>query len=240
MKDYLLDLVEHTYDLGCIDAIKIVGDDKSTRISGLPTEPSVVVQAEFKAPVPEFIGTCGMPNLSKLKILLNLPEYRENAKITLQRKADGTLENLEFCNAVGDFRNTYRFMSPEVANEKIKNMKFRGVKWNVEFEPTVAAIQRLRMQAQANADEPNFQVRIDGTDLKFHFGDHSRHAGEFVFQAGVKGTLKRTWSWPVAVVQNILALTGDKIMRISDDGAAEITVDSGLVMYTYILPALSK
>lgn len=240
MKDYLLDLVEHTHDLGCIDLIKITGDDKTTTVSGLPAEPSVVMYAQFKSPVPEFMGTFGMPNLAKLKILLNLPEYRENAQINLRHRADGVLESMEFRNAAGDFRNVYRFMSPEVVNDKVKNAKFRGVKWHVEFEPTVAAIQRLRMQAQANAEEPNFQVRVENGDLKFHFGDHSTHAGDFVFQAGVTGTLKRTWSWPVALIQNILALTGDKVMRISDDGAAEITVDSGLVTYNYILPALTK
>jgi hypothetical protein len=29
-------------------------------------------------------------------------------------------------------------------------------------------------------------------------------------------------------------------MRISDDGAAQITVDSGIAVYNYILPAQSK
>lgn len=240
MKDYLLDLVEHTHDLGCIDLIKIVGDDKSTAINGLATDVSVVLQAQYKSPVPEFIGTFGMPNLGKLKILLNLPEYRENAELSITKKTDGTPEGIEFVNAARDFRNSYRFMSSQVVNEKLKTAKFRGVNWQVEFEPTVAAIQRLRMQAQANAEEPNFTVRIDKGDLKFYFGDHSTHAGEFVFQSGVKGTLKHSWAWPVAQVQNILALTGDKVMRISDEGAAEITVDSGLAVYTYIMPALTK
>lgn len=240
MRDHLLDLVEHTHDLGCIDLIKIVGDDKSTAIHGLATDVSVVLQAQFAAPVAEFMGTFGMPNLSKLKILLNLPEYRENAKLTISRRQDGTPEGIGFENAAGDFRNSYRFMSAEIVNEKLKTAKFRGVPWHIEFVPTVAAIQRLRMQAQANAEEPSFQVRVDKGDLKFHFGDHSSHAGEFVFHAGITGTLKRSWSWPVAVVQNILALTGDKVMRISDDGAAEITVDSGLARYSYILPALTK
>ena len=35
-------------------------------------------------------------------------------------------------------------------------------------------------------------------------------------------------------------LAGDKVVRISDDGAAMITVDSGLAVYNYILPAQSK
>jgi hypothetical protein len=240
MKDHLLDLVGHTHDLGCIDLIKITGTTESTVINGLATDQSVVLQATFAAPIPEFIGTFGMPNLAKLKILLNLPEYRENAQLDIRKRGDGTPESIDFRNATGDFRNSYRFMSAEIVNEKIRTAKFRGVKWNIEFEPTVAAIQRLRMQAQANAEEPNFQVRMDKGDLRFHFGDHSSHAGEFVFQPQVSGTMTRSWSWPVAVVQNILALTGDKIMRISDEGAAEITVDSGLATYSYILPAQTK
>jgi hypothetical protein len=99
---------------------------------------------------------------------------------------------------------------------------------------------RLKMQAQANAEELNFQVKTDGSDLKFFFGDHSTHAGNFVFQSGVTGTLKRTWSWPIKTVISILDLTGDKTFKISDDGAAQITVDSGMAVYNYILPAQSK
>jgi hypothetical protein len=114
------------------------------------------------------------------------------------------------------------------------------VRWHVEFEPTVASIQRLKWQAAANAEEPNFTVRVDKGDLKFLFGDHSTHAGNFVFQAGVKGDLKRAWAWPVKTVISILDLVGDKTFRISDDGCAQITVDSGLAVYNYILPAQTK
>jgi hypothetical protein len=96
------------------------------------------------------------------------------------------------------------------------------------------------MQAQANAEEPNFMAKTDGTNLKFSFGDHSTHAGEFVFQPAITGTLKHAWSWPVKQVISILDLTGDKVMRISDDGATQITVNSGIAEYNYILPAQRK
>lgn len=96
------------------------------------------------------------------------------------------------------------------------------------------------MQAQANAEETVFQAKTENGDLKFMFGDHSTHSGSFVFEAGVKGQLKRAWSWPVATVISILSLTGDKVMKISDDGAAMITVNSGIATYNYILPAQSK
>lgn len=240
MRDYLKDLVEHTHDLGCIDLVKITGDDKTTAIVGVAEDNSVVLEGRFHKPLAEFSGTFGMPNLSKLKILLNLPEYREDAKLTITTKSSGAPDGIDFENAVGDFCNSYRFMEATVVTAKLPTPKFKGVPWHIEFEPTVAAIQRLRMQAQANSEQPTFQARTENGDLKFFFGDHSTHAGNFVFQAGVTGQLKRQWSWPVSQVMAILALTGDKVMKISDDGAAQITVDSGIAVYNYILPAQSK
>ena len=96
------------------------------------------------------------------------------------------------------------------------------------------------MQAQANAEELNFQAKTENGDLMFYFGDHSTHAGNFVFHAGVTGQLKRVWSWPIKTFISIMDLVGDKVVKISDDGAAQITVDSGLAVYNYILPAQSK
>lgn len=240
MRDYLLDLVEHTFDLGCIDLIKIVGDTDTTQISALAEDQSVVVMGTFKNPVPEFVGTFGMPNLGKLKTLLNLQEYRENAKLSLSKTSNGEPDGVSFENAAGDFRNNYRFMAAGIITEKLKNARFKEPNWHVQFEPTNAAIQRLKWQMSANAEEPNFQARTENGDLKFFFGDHSTHAGNFVFHPGISGQLKRNWSWPAKQFASIMDLNGDKVVRISDDGAAQITVDSGLAVYNYILPAQSK
>ena len=243
MRDYLLDLVEHTHDLGCIELVKITGSDTETVIEALAEDRSVVVQAKFLNPMPDFMGTFGMPNLNKLKILLNLAEYRENAVICVQhqnRNGTDTPVGLNFVNAANDFKNDYRFMTSEIVGDKLKTYKFKGANWQLEFEPLNHSIQRLKMQSQANAEEITFQARTDNGDLKFVFGDHSTHAGEFVFHPQVGGILKRSWRWPKAQFISILDLTGDKIIRISDDGAAMITVNSGLAEYNYILPAQSK
>jgi hypothetical protein len=243
MRDHLLDLVEHTYDLGCIDLVKITGDDKTTVIDGLAEDRSVVVQAAFKQPVAEFVGTFGMPNLSKLKVLLGLEPYRDKAKISIKSQERNGAEvpvGLHFENDAGDFKNDYRFMTSEIIEEKLKVVKFKGVEWNIEFEPTIAGVQRLKYQAMANTEELTFNAMSDGNDLKLEFGDHSTHAGSFIFQPDVNGKLSRTWSWPVKQFISILDLTGDKTVHISDQGAAQITVDSGLAVYQYILPAQSK
>jgi hypothetical protein len=240
MRDHLLDLVSHTFDLGCIDLVKISGNDKETTINGVAEDKSVVLEGKYTTPVADFIGTFGMPNLAKLKILLNLGEYKENAKLTITNRSTGEPDQLNFENKTGDFKNSYRFMASEVITEKLKTVKFKGANWNIEFSPTAAAIQRLKMQATANAEENNFQAKTEDGDLKFFFGDHSTHSGNFVFQPDVNGQLKRVWSWPVKTIISILDLYGDKTMKISDDGAAKITVNSGLATYEFIIPAQSK
>ena len=243
MRDYLLDIVEHTQSLGCIDIIKIIGDDNSTVLEAVSDDKSVVVKATFKQSNADFKGTFGMPNLGKLSTILNIPEYKENARIELitqDRNGETIPVGIHFENAARDFKNDYRFMSMEIINEKLKTVKFKGVNWNVSFQPTVAGIQRFKFQANANSEETQFIAKTENNDLKFYFGDHSTHAGNFVFHAGVTGAINRPWNWPVARINSILALFGDKTMKFSDEGAAEITVDSGLIEYSYIIPAQSK
>ena len=96
------------------------------------------------------------------------------------------------------------------------------------------------MQISANSEERTFMAKTEGNDLVFHFGDASTHAGKFVFQNDVGGKLDRAWAWPVEQVSKILSLGGDMQYKVSDDGVTELTVDSGLGIYRYLLPAQSK
>jgi hypothetical protein len=243
MRDHLLDIVKNTYGLGNIDLIKVTGTAQETAIEALAEDRSVIVQGKLNGPVAEFVGTFGMPNLGKLNTILGIPEYKENAKITLNtqdRNGETVPVGLHFENAAGDFKNDYRFMSQEIISDKLKSVKMRAVNWGVEFEPTVAAIQRLKFQASANSEETVFTAKKEGDDLKFFFGDHSTHAGNFVFHAGASGTLTKALSFPVAAVISILNLSGDKKFSLSDDGVAQITVNTGLATYNFLLPAQTK
>ncbi len=243
MKDYLQDIVLHTHGLGFIDLVKIEGSDEATTLEGLAEDRSVIVKATFKNTVAEFMGTFGMPNLNKLDLLLKIPVYKDKAKLELLRQERNGTEvpvGIHFENETGDFKNDYRFMTSEIINEKLKSVKFKGVEWNVTIEPTVASIQRLAYQAQVHAEETTFIAKTEDGHLKFYFGDHSTHAGNFVFQPDVEGKMTHGWAWPVLQLQQILKLPGDKTMMFSDQGAAQINVDSGIAVYEYILPAQSK
>ena len=243
MKDNLQDLIQHTYGLGCVDLIKVTGTETETQIAAIAEDKSVVVSGTFKTPLADFIGTFGMPNLAKLKTILSFDDYDDQAKINVTKSNKDGVDvptTIHFETKTGDFVNDYRLMSKTIIEEKVKNVTFKGAAWNVEFEPTVAGIMRLKKQASANSEEPNFTTKTDKGDLKIYFGDPSTHSGNFVFHPGVTGTLSRAWNWPVKVFLAIMDLPGDKTVRFSDAGAAEITVDSGLATYRYLLPAQSK
>ena len=243
MKDILQDLVAHTHSLGFLPLVKISSDKTETTIESMAEDRSVILQAKTKTAVGQFDGVFGMPNLNKLDLHLKCPEYKETATIavvTQQRNGADVPTGLHFENKAGDFKNDYRFMNAEIINEQLKTVKFKGAKWDIEFEPSVASIQRLKFQANAHTEENVFQVSLDGNNLVFTFGDASTHAGNFVFQHDVVGKLKQTWAWPVNQVMSILSLSGDITMRIADVGALQITVDSGLAEYNYILPAQAK
>ena len=242
MKDILQDVVAHTHALGFLALVK-VSNDSNTTIDAMAEDRSVILSGLTHTPVAEFKGTFGMPNLDKLALHLKNPEYQKDAKIAVveaERNGETIPTHIHFENTGGDFENDYRFMNKQIIEEKLKSVKFKGAAWNVTFQPSMASIQRMKLQSAAHSEEPTFNVSTKDGDLVFSFGDASTHAGNFVFQHGIEGTLAHSWSWPVAQVQSILNLDGDLTMSISDQGAMQISVDSGLAKYDYILPAQSK
>lgn len=242
MKDILQDIVAHTHALGFLSLVKVTSDS-DTSVESMADDRSVILSGAIHTPVAEFSGTFGMPNLEKLALHLKNPEYQKDAKldvVTADRNGEVIPTHIHFENAAGDFQNDYRFMNKAIIEEKLKTVKFKGAAWNVTFQPSMASIARMKLMSAAHSEEPTFNVSTNDSSLTFSFGDASTHAGEFVFQHDVEGSLQHTWSWPVAQVQSILNLDGDITMSISDQGAMMISVDSGMVKYDYILPAQSK
>ena len=242
MKDILQDIVSHTQNLGFLTTVKLTGTGDKTQINSMADDRSVIMDAETAAPYADMIGTFGMPQLNKLKYLLDGGEYKEDAKISVvraERNGEVVPVGIHFENKDGDFKNDYRFMSQEIINEKMKTVKFRGVKWDVELEPSVAAVQRFNFQAGANNEHPTFLAKTEGGNLKFIFGDASTHGGEFIFAQNVAGKLDRGWTWPVLPILAILKIAdvNNTKMSLSNEGAIQITLDSGLATYKYIIPA---
>lgn len=242
MKDFLKDLIDHTSDLGGIELIKITGTDQETQFNAVAEKKTVIVSGTFKQSIADFAGVFGMPNLGKLKTIVGFSDYDDSAVINVTKQdRDGvqTPVAIHFETKDGDFVNDYRLMSKNIVEEKVKNVAFKGATWAVEFEPSIAGIQRLKKQAQANSEQDQFTMKTDGADLKIYFGDQSTHSGNFVFQSNVSGTVNgKNFSWPVKEFIAILDLVGEKTIRVSDAGATEIVVDSGIATYRYLIPAI--
>ena len=244
MLDALKDLLRHTNALGFVDKFRVDGTDEETTINALSTDGrSVVIQATLNAPMKEFNGTIGFRDLPKLNIIANLPVYEEDAKIavtTQDRNGETIPVSIHFENSTGDFTNDFRFMPTQLFAEELRQVKFKGAKWNIEFAPSDDSIQRFKYQRQANPEVEAFMVKTDDKNLMFYFGDKATSAGDFVFQANVEGKMSRGWAWPVAPVMSILSLPGAKTIHFSDDGCLKIDVQGEIALYEYILRGLSN
>lgn len=243
MKDYLIDIVKHTANLGSFETLRVDGTATETKLSSTEKERKVVLRAKLHSVIPEFEGLFGIPNLPLLNTLLNIPEYQdEGAKLTVDRKIVSTIDQpstIKFENAAGDFKNEFRLMASNIIDNMEPLLKFNVTSWPCTFEPTVAAQQRLKYQTSANPDDSAVTFRVENGEVRAIIGDGSSHNGSFIFHTGVDKKVKETIVVPVLVVNSVLALSGNKTIQMGGPGMM-ISVDSGLANYDYIIPMLSK
>ena len=74
----------------------------------------------------------------------------------------------------------------------------------------------MKLMSAPHTEEPVFNVKTVDSNLVFSSCDASTHAGEFVFQHGVEGTLAHTWSWSCSTSTSYSNLDGDATMSIRD------------------------
>ena len=169
MQDILKDIVSHTHSLGFITTLKVTSET-DTQIESMADDRSVIMTAKTHSPVGEFTGTFGMPDLGKLSYHLKNPEYREEAKLDVvqaERNGEVMPTHIHFENKAGDFKNDYRFMNKAVIEEKLKSVKFKVSTYDVEIQPNMAGIERMKLMAGAHSEETVFQVKTEDGNLNF-------------------------------------------------------------------------
>ena len=244
MRDILLDIVKHTHSLGFIQAVKIDGTDGSeTNIEAMDDDRSVVLKGKLHNAVQDFNGVIGLGKLGVLSGYLNFDGYSDaQSKIGVikrERNGEQVAEELQFDSPKGYSAN-YRFMVSQLIEEKLKTVKFKGVNWDLTVQPTQQNLKDLSYFAGVMGSvESTFVAKTDGTDLKFYIGDGSNDRVEIPFASNVGAELKKGWAWPLAQVLSILKLsdTSKASISFSEQGAMKISIDSGIGLYDYILPA---
>jgi hypothetical protein len=248
MKDILKDVVKHTHGLGIINAVKVTTDADTTSVDAMDDDRTVVLRGKLHSRVSDFNGKFGLGRLGVLSGYLNFSTFdaikSEEASTNVavrreERNGEIAPTELDF-TAPGGFAASYRVISSAMVDEQIKTANFKGAKWDVEFVPSRRAVKELQQVAGIlSSYDPLFTVSTEDDNLIFTIGDASTDKADLQFAKNVGGSLSSAWSFPLSTVLTILRLgdTSQMSVKISDQGAMMIAVDSGLGLYEYILPA---
>ena len=245
-RDIVQDIVKHTAGLGFITSVKVTGTDESTTLDAMDADRTVILQAKLHNTVEEFNGEFGLGNLGFLAGVTALGNYQtDDATVEVvarDRNGVSSPDHLMFKDVDGN-TDQYRFMSKEIIEQTLQTVKFKGVEWDVTLEPTKAKVNELQQVAGIYGGiEPNFTVKTEGSDLIVTVGAaDGSFTGKRTFAQNVNGEITEGYAWPLAQVLAILKLgmSGACVMQISARGALQISVDSGIGKYDYILPALT-
>ena len=246
IKDTMKDILRHTHDLGVFEMVKIKGTAESTEVETVDADKTVIFKGELNNPVVDFVdATVGLSRMGVLKGYLQYPDFEnENATVrvvTQDRNGESVPTEVEFISENGTDAH-YRFMLADVINQQLKDIKFKGAEFDVNIEPSQKMMKDLTyFNTILAAYEANFMPKTEEGALYFHVGDGGSDRTKILIDNNVEGEINTEWKWPLDVVLKILRL-GDNsnlVMSFNNQGLLQIKVDSGMGIYTYLLPARS-
>ena len=211
-RDVVQDIVKHTAGLGFITNVKVTGTDEATELDAMDADRTVIMHAELHNAEPDFKGEFGLGNLGFLAGVTGLGNYQaDDATVeVVSRERNGvTTPDALMFRDVDGNTDQYRFMSKEIIEQTL---------------------------------QPNFTVKTEEGELIITVGaPDGSFTGKRTFAKNITGELNEGYAWPLSQVLAILKLgmSGACVMQISARGALQISVDSGIGKYDYILPALT-
>ena len=248
MKDILKNLVSFAVPLN-FSTIRVTGVENGTLFEAVREDGGVIImKAASSTPIEEFVGTFGMPNLKILKGYVDTFSTIEetddkgvsNLKIEIQRnyKPDPTVPtDIQFStpgsNAI------YRLQKDNLPRQP--SMK-ESIKWDAEVvQPPRSKITEFSSFASILSDvEKNFSVKSVGSLLKFYIGDENSSTSKvnFVFADGLKSKIAPAKHWACNDFLTImnLAANADTVVKFTNLGIIQITVDTGIMTYDFMLP----
>ncbi len=240
----LSDIVKHTHALGFIDAVKVTGEDGSVKIEAMEENRTVVVYGTLNQPIENLTGTVGLSRIGVLAGYLGFDRFNsKDAEVKIGTRERGGVETpseVSFDSGSGH-TGQYRFMAAEVAEEQIQVPPFKGAEWKITIQPSTTAINDLTtMNNILGSYEDSFIAKTNNGNLEFLIGSGSTDSSKITFAEDVDGTITHGWRFPIGHFLAIMKLhKNSQSVKISfsDIGALKIEVNSGLGVYTYILPA---
>jgi hypothetical protein len=242
LKNCFKDLTTYVIPTGFYDKILISATATAVEVSAVDKDKEAILKGSFSLPAPELIGEFGLSNLGLLGTICSDPEFafNESAMTVLYetRNAEREPAEISYENRSKSHIN-YRFMSKNLIPDQPRYLE---PKWDVVIRPTKHNIQQFAWAANGLAAyEQYFIPRIVDGDLRFFIGedDAKTQRGGVVFASDRKETFDSPHRWKIQIVQSILKVadTCECEMAFSVKGAIQITLNTGVGNYRYILPA---
>jgi hypothetical protein len=226
--------------------VKIKGTAEATEVETVDADKTVIFKGEMNNPVVDFVdATVGLSRMGVLKGYLQYPDFENETAtvkvVTQERNGETVPTEVEFVSENGTDAH-YRFMLADVINQQLKDIKFKGAEFDVNIEPSQKMMKDLTyFNTILAAYEANFMPKTEDGALYFHVGDGGSDRTKILIDNNVDGEINTEWKWSLDVVLKILRL-GDNsnlVMSFNNQGLLQIKVDSGMGVYTYLLPARS-
>ena len=247
LQSILKDIVSFAVPLN-FEAIRVTSDPTKTLFEAIDEDKRIIMKAITKTPVAELTGQFALPNLKILKGYVDTfdkmgkdPAKKTKAKITVQNNSTDKPElptDIEF-NMPGVSKANYRLQLLNLPSQP--TLKSQPT-WDVEIaQPTKNKIAEFSAFASIlSGVEKNFSVKTDADELKFFIGDENSSTSKvsFVFAESVNKQVNPQLYWRCQDFLNILGLAQASltVVQISNLGIIQISVDTGLINYQFMLP----
>jgi hypothetical protein len=185
-----------------------------------------------------------MGNLALLNGICNMYN-RDGATVEVtkvSRNGNDIPDTILFKDADGN-NDKYRLMSKEILENQLETVKFKGAQWDVAVEPSKVKVQELAQSSGIYSGmEPTFSFKSEGGNLTVILGSESIGFSKRIFAVNQGAGLRDGLTFPLGPFLSILksAMGGVCVLSISNQGACQISVDTGIGLYNYILPALHR
>lgn len=240
IKHVFRDVLHHTHGLGLFEMVKITGTTEETVIETVDQEKTVILKGKTKNPVSDLADhTIGLSRMGVLNGYLKYPGFdNEDATVRVVKQDRNGVESpteIEFADASGTDAH-YRFMSAEIIQQQLKEIKFRGADFDLTIAPSEKNLQDLAyFNSVLSSFESTFSPRTEDGKLYFYIGYNGGDRTKILVSNNVEGTIASEFHWPLDIVLKILRL-GPSMMSFNAKGLMQIVVHSTESEYTYLLP----
>jgi hypothetical protein len=206
---------------------------------------SVIMMGMLLSPIDELSGhTIGLGRMRILDGYLRFPAFAEDKGcVSFTYKKFGEAETpveIQFQTGSGHIAK-YRLTSKAIINDMINVPPMEDLEWGISFTPTQKNLSDLKYFSQIlGSYESYFNVITEDNKLQLGMGGSGTDGIVIPFVDNITSEISPNFKWPLAETLSILRLSENTecTMEFSSSGGLRIIINSGLGLYTYILPAI--